>query len=105
MSSTVESGRASEPHRFSFTGTVLRTLDFTGINLTEANLRQADARKTIFVRVNFFNADLTGADLRGADLSGARNLTVEQLQSAVIDETTKLPEYIDCSRLTIAPAG
>ena len=93
------------PHEFDFEGAVLRTLDFTGINFTSANLKRTDARKTIFARVNFRNADLTGADLRGADLTGARNLTIEQLQSAVIDETTRLPDYIDRSKLTLAAAG
>ncbi len=32
-----------------------------------------------------------GADLRGADLSGVVGLSVEQLQMAIIDETTILP--------------
>ncbi|MCE7030439.1 pentapeptide repeat-containing protein [Jiella avicenniae] len=105
MSSIVDNGRTREPHRFSFVGTVLRTLDFTGVNLTAANLKRADARETIFVRVNFLNADLTDADLRGADLTGARNLTIEQLQSAVIDETTRLPDYIDRTKLTPAAAS
>lgn len=91
------------PHEFDFEGAVLRTLDFSGINFTSANLKRTDARKTIFVRVNFRNADLAGADLRGADLTGAKNLTVEQLQAAIVDETTKLPDYIDRSRLTPAP--
>ena len=41
--------------------------------------------------------------LESADLPGAKNLTVEQLQAAIVDETTKLPDYIDRSRLTPAP--
>ncbi|WP_425365008.1 pentapeptide repeat-containing protein [Jiella endophytica] len=97
--------QARPPHEFDFEGAVLRTLDFSGINFTFANLKRVDARKTIFARVNFRDADLTGADLRGADLTGARNLTIEQLQSAVIDGSTKLPDYIDRSQLRLAPAG
>ncbi|MCB8840603.1 pentapeptide repeat-containing protein [Aurantimonas sp. VKM B-3413] len=92
------------PHEFDFEGAVLRTLDFTGINLTSANLKRVDARKTIFARVNFLHADLSGADLRGADLTGAKNTTMDQLQSAVVDETTRLPDYIDPARLTRAAA-
>ncbi|WP_442811832.1 pentapeptide repeat-containing protein [Streptomyces sp. NBC_01803] len=36
------------------------------------------------------DADLSGADLRGADLNGAA-VTVEQIVSAVIDSSTRLP--------------
>ncbi|MBO0663497.1 pentapeptide repeat-containing protein [Jiella sp. MQZ9-1] len=105
MSSIADDQGSRLQHQFCFEGTVLRTLDFTGVNLTAANLRRADARDSVFVRVNFHDADMTGIDLRGADLTGAKNLTIEQLQSAVIDEHTKLPDYTDRSRLTLAPAG
>ena len=39
-------------------------------------------------------ADLNGTKLIGADLRGAENLTVEQLRSAHIDPTTRLPLYM-----------
>ncbi len=104
MSTIVEHQKSRPPHKFNFEGTVLRTLDFTGVNLTSANLRQADARDTIFVRVNFAGAEMKGIDLRGADLTGAKNLTLDQLRSAVVDAATKLPGYIDRSALTTAPA-
>ena len=103
MNVRTESSNAANHHHFQFAGVFLRRLDFTGANLSDANLRGADAKNAIFARVNFRNADLAGADLRGADLTGAKNLTVEQLQAAIVDETTKLPDYIDRSRLTPAP--
>jgi len=40
-------------------------------------------------------ADLTGADLTGADLHKARGLTQTQIEKAVGDETTKLPEGLE----------
>lgn len=103
MSSVLER-RTVLPHRFHFEGTVLRTLDLTGVNLSSANLKRADARDAILARVNFAGADMAGMDLRGADLTGARNLTVEQLRGAVLDERTQLPAYIDRARLA-ATAG
>ncbi|WP_224001583.1 pentapeptide repeat-containing protein [Aureimonas sp. SA4125] len=100
MSSVLER-RTSLPHRFHFEGTVLRTLDLTGVNLSYANLKRADARDAILVRANFADADMAGMDLRGADLTGARNLTVEQLLGAIFDESTRLPAYIDRARLSV----
>ena len=104
MMSSVLERRTMLPHKFHFEGTVLRTLDLTGVNLSSANLKRADARDAILARVNFDGADMTGMDLRGADLTDARNLTVEQLRSAVVDERTRLPAYIDRTRLSV-PAG
>ncbi len=44
------------------------------------------------MRASFKGAVLDGVDLRGADLTGAKGLTREQLQSAIVDETTVLPD-------------
>ena len=60
-----------------FRGTVLCEADRRGSNLSYAYLREADLRR---------------ADLRGADLRGAKNLTREQIESAVVDETSRFPE-------------
>jgi len=59
------------------------------INLTGADLERADARGA-----DLAGALLRGTNLKGADLRGARGLIVEQLAEAVIDETTRLPDYI-----------
>lgn len=66
--------------------------DLSFASLRDTNLAGADCRKVDFSRADLEEADLTGADLRGADLSGARNLTREQIESARIDEHTKLPD-------------
>lgn len=58
--------------------------DLRGTDLSEANLREANLGK----------ADLHKANLRGMDLSGVIGLTREQVQSAAIDENTKLPDYL-----------
>jgi uncharacterized protein YjbI with pentapeptide repeats len=69
-------------------------LSRTFIRRTEANLSYADCQNAIFRSVNFKNANLEGTNLKGADLSDARNLTREQLEKAIIDETTILPAYL-----------
>jgi uncharacterized protein YjbI with pentapeptide repeats len=53
----------------------------------------------MFRGADFEGALLEGTILRGADLTGAKNLTVEQLSSAIIDDLTILPDYIDRAKL------
>ena len=63
--------------------------------MRNANLAGADARNARFVGADFKDANLQGTNLIGANLTDARNLTVEQLSEALLDETTLLPDYID----------
>ena len=83
----------------------LRRTDWSGADLTGADISGTDVSHASFVGANFEASNLRGTIFRGADLTGAKNLTVEQLQSAVIDETTRLPDYIDRSKLTPRAAG
>jgi uncharacterized protein YjbI with pentapeptide repeats len=62
-------------------------------------LAGADATNAIFRDADFEGALLAGTILRGADLTGAKNLTVEQLSAAIIDNQTILPAYIDRAQL------
>jgi uncharacterized protein YjbI with pentapeptide repeats len=62
-------------------------------------MADADATSAILRDVDLEGADLRGTILRGADLTGAKNLTVEQLAEAIIDDGTVLPDYIDRSKL------
>jgi uncharacterized protein YjbI with pentapeptide repeats len=80
-----------EPLRFDLHGAVLRGADMKGFLLEEANLERTDAANASFRGADFKNANLDGTILKGADLTDAKNLTVDQLEKAVIDETTKLP--------------
>jgi uncharacterized protein YjbI with pentapeptide repeats len=41
---------------------------------------------------------LAGANLRGADLHAAKNLSAEQLSLAIVDQTTKLPDFEAAAR-------
>jgi uncharacterized protein YjbI with pentapeptide repeats len=75
-------------------GAFVRRADLSNAELERANLAGADATKADLRGANLKNANLKGTILRGADLRGARNLTWEQVREAVIDETTRLPDYL-----------
>ena len=66
--------------------------DLSEANLSEANLIEANLEGANLEGANFYRADLTGADLTGVDLREAKNLTQEQIDSAITDEDTKLPD-------------
>ena len=80
-------------------GAFVRRTDLSGASLRGANMAGADASKAIFRDADFEGALLSGTILSGADLTGAKNLTVEQLSAAIIDDLTVLPDYIDRAKL------
>ena len=80
-------------------GAFVRRTDLSGASLRGANLTGADATSAIFRDADFDGALLKGTILRGADLTGAKNLTIEQLSSAIIDDRTILPSYIDRTKI------
>ncbi|MCH8347913.1 MAG: pentapeptide repeat-containing protein, partial [Proteobacteria bacterium] len=43
---------------------------------------------------DFSKADTTGADFRNTNLSAVRNLTMQQIRVARVDETTRLPQSL-----------
>jgi uncharacterized protein YjbI with pentapeptide repeats len=61
-----------------------------GADLGKANLSGANLKGAAVDGANF-----SGCDLRGADLSTATGMTPEQIAVAVVDETTKLPLYLN----------
>jgi uncharacterized protein YjbI with pentapeptide repeats len=79
----------------------LQGADLLGANLLGADLLKADLQRAFFPDANLQGADLRGADLLGADLLGAdlqranlteaKNLTQDQINTACVDEDTKLP--------------
>lgn len=83
-------------------GAYLKRCNLKNSNLSEANLRGANLRWSDLQNANLTSANLTRADLmktdlRKANLTNVKNLSCEQLHSAFIDKSTKLPEYIDIS--------
>ena len=67
------------------------------IVLREANLRDstpayADLREADLRRTDLRDMDFEGADMEGADLRSAKNPTHKQIESAVVVETSHLPE-------------
>lgn len=83
-------------------GAFLRRTDLSGASLRNANLSQADFSNAVFRNADFLDAQMVGTILRGADLTSARNLTLEQIAGAIIDEHTRLPANIDMSQLRSA---
>jgi uncharacterized protein YjbI with pentapeptide repeats len=69
--------------------TLLRWAD-----LRNAGLEEADLRGAVFVKTILKGAELIDANLCGADLTSAIGLTSEQVAEAIIDNETKLPDYI-----------
>lgn len=82
-------------------GAFVRRTDLSGASLRGANMTKVDATNAAFRGADFDGALLDGAILRGADLTGAKNLTLEQLSSAIIDDRTTLPAYIDRNKLRL----
>jgi len=85
--------------RLDLHGAFVRRADLSGASLLHANLDGADATNAAFQGADFAGASMKGTILRGADLSDAKNLTIDQLSSAIIDGSTVLPNYIDRSLL------
>lgn len=83
-------------------GAFIRRTDFSDTNFRGADLSRVDAIGALFRNSDFRDARLDGMNLSGADLTGAKNLTAQQLSRAIIDEHTRLPDYIDRAQLNEA---
>lgn len=90
------------------TGAKLAGRDFSRMDLKKVNLSGADLSGTDLREADLGWADLSGADLSGADLRGARLLfadltgadlrsargvTQEQVEEAVTDVATRMPDF------------
>jgi len=94
----------SSPHPIvNLQGAFLRHTDLSNADLRRADLSRIDASGAAFRNSDFQDARLSGAILRGADLTGALNLTEAQLATAILDEHTRLPTYIDRQTLVGRP--
>src|SRR5712671_4733176 len=81
--------------RLDVRGAYLRRTDLSNANLESANLSGANFTDAILRGANLKNATLKGTILRGADLTDAKNLTRAQIETAVIDDRTRLPALVD----------
>ena len=97
-------------------GATLKYAHFEGANLTNVDFRGADLARSHFRRawvtdsagllvhdestVNTIltDANLQGADIRGADFSDAVGLTQAQVEVAISDQETRLPDYLSGGR-------
>jgi uncharacterized protein YjbI with pentapeptide repeats len=83
-------------------GAFVRRADLSGASLRGANMSDADATNANFRGADFIDAIIRGMILQDADLNDAKNLTLEQLSEAAIDDRTILPYYNDRSKLPTA---
>ena len=72
----------------------LSEADLSDARLEGANLSGADLSEALLERANFAGARLGGANLSGASLAEARNLTQAQIDEALGDALTVLPEHL-----------
>ena len=71
-----------------------KRLDLSGTDWRGATLRGAPLEGATLQGAHLEGADLTGSHLEGADLWEVTGLTREQLADAIIDEKTRLPDYL-----------
>lgn len=74
--------------------TNLKNADLNGSQLKRARFFRANLEGAYFELANLQGAKLRGANLKGADLTAVIGLTKDQLDGAILDEGTILPEYL-----------
>jgi hypothetical protein len=72
----------------------LSEADLSDARLDGANLSGADLSEALLERANFAGAKLGGANLASASLKDARNLTQSQIDEALGDALTVLPNHL-----------
>jgi hypothetical protein len=80
-----------------FSGECFSRKNFNGQDLTGFDFSGADLRKTSFTNANLKNTVFDGADIRGAIFLGSKNLQFNQLENALKDISTKIPDNINCN--------
>ena len=80
---------------YDFSGKNLFRNNFNGKNLTDFDFSGADLRKASFQNTNLKNTNFDGADIRGANFLGSKSLQSYQLENALMDKTTKIPDTIN----------
>jgi uncharacterized protein YjbI with pentapeptide repeats len=72
----------------------LRGATISNVNLSSADIRGSTLRIAELHNVDLSEAKLAGTDLHYVDLREVKNLTQEQINSACVDKTTKLPQHL-----------
>lgn len=76
-------------------GAHLEGVALIGAHLEFANISGgANLKGALLFDAHLQGADLSGAHLEGVNLRGARGLTMEQIDSAITDKRTQLPDYL-----------
>ena len=75
-------------------GTDLSFANLHGVNFNGTNLQDAALFTANLEDAYLKDANLQGTDIRNTDLSEVKGLTQEQVDSAVSDVNTKLPDYL-----------
>lgn len=75
-------------------GACLEKANLRGANLRWANLEQADLKGANLIRADLREANLEKTQLQGANLKMAEGLTQEQIDGALLDKSTTLPDYL-----------
>jgi uncharacterized protein YjbI with pentapeptide repeats len=76
----------------SMEGSILRYIHLVDTDLSNANLSNVDLGRAYFENVDLSGANLSGTDLSGVDLRDSTGLTQEQIDEAIGDERTQLPD-------------
>ncbi|MEH2168621.1 MAG: pentapeptide repeat-containing protein [Nostoc sp.] len=75
-------------------GSNLQDANLIGSNLQKAKLAGANLESTLLSTANLQEANLQEANLCGANLSGSENVESQQIEQAIGDRTTILPENL-----------
>jgi uncharacterized protein YjbI with pentapeptide repeats len=79
----------------SLEGSNLSAAHLVNTNLSNANLSDANLYHSYLSNVDLSGADLSGADLSDVDLRNDKGLTQEQIDEAVGNERTQLPDDLE----------
>ncbi len=88
----LERARLKEAH---LEGARLRKAHLERAHLEGARLKEAHLEGARLKEAHLEGAHLEGAHLEGAHLGDARDLTQEQLEAAIGDEETKIPDHLE----------
>jgi uncharacterized protein YjbI with pentapeptide repeats len=89
--------RRSRLSRANLRGALVTVVDFRSADMSEADFTRADLRESLGAGATLEGANLEGAELFGCrlndvNLRGAKGVSARQLEEAILDELTSLPD-------------